>query len=100
MYLMGQTLPLVAVRRQIVNALDLIVHLVRRDERRYVSGIGEVRRLEMDQPVIEMVFEYDPNAGRAAYADYVPACRERLERACEGFDFRRDVVERDKERVR
>ena len=94
MYLMGQHLPLLAVRRQIVNALDIIVHLVRNRDRRVVSGIGEVRRLEMEQPVIEMVFEYDSSEGCAVYADVIPACRERLEEAVPGFDFRRDVIER------
>lgn len=100
MYLMGQTLPLVAVRRQIAGALDLIVHLVRQADRRFVSGIGEVRRLEMDQPVIETIFEYDPGQGRAVYADYVPACRARLEGAASDFDFRRDVMTLDKEFTR
>ncbi len=92
MYLMGQDLPLLAVRRQIVNALDLIVHLVRDKDRRTVSGIGEVRRLEMEQPVIEMIFEYDPARGQAVYADTVPACRDRLEALAPGFDFQRDVI--------
>ena len=70
MVLMGQQLPLLSVRRQIVNALDLIVHLVRDRDRRVVSGIGEVRRLEMEQPVIETIFEYDSSSGCAAYADF------------------------------
>ncbi len=96
MYLMGQSLPLMAVRRQITGALDLIVHLTRHRDRRYVTGVGEVRRLEMDQPVIEMIFELDPSAGRAVYADYVPACRDRLEEAGD-FDFRRDVIKRETE---
>ncbi|MCP4513840.1 MAG: CpaF family protein, partial [Delftia sp.] len=96
MYLMGQSLPLLAVRRQIVGALDLIVHLVRQSDRRFVSGIGEVRRLEMDQPVIETIFEYEQAQGRAVYADYTPACRGRLEQADSSFDFRRDVVQRDR----
>ena len=93
MYLMGQSLPLVAVRRQIVNALDLILHLARHRNRRFVTGIGEVRRLEMEQPVIEMIFEHDPGTGRAVYADYAPACRQRLETGSPDFDFRRDVIE-------
>jgi pilus assembly protein CpaF len=98
MYLMGQDLSLTVVRRQIVNAVDLIVHLIRdaRTDRRFVSGIGEVRRLEMAQPVIETIFEYDPAAGCAVYADIIPACRERLEGAAPGFDFRRDVIECDR----
>jgi pilus assembly protein CpaF len=94
MVLMGQPLPLLAVRRQIVNALDLIVHLVRDKDRRVVSGIGEVRRLEMEQPVIEAIFENDKSEGCAVYADVIPACRSRLEEAAPNFDFRRDVIER------
>ena len=93
MYLMGQSLPLVAVRRQIVNALDLILHLARHRNRRFVTGIGEVRRLEMEQPVIEMIFEHNSGTGRAVYADYAPACRQRLETGSPDFDFRRDVIE-------
>ncbi len=106
MYLMGQDLPLVAIRRQIVNALDLIVHLKRerdslshepaRRGRRVVSGIGEVRRLEMDQPVIETIFEFDADRGQPVYAGIFPACRERLEQMSPGFDFRRDVLALDR----
>ncbi|MCP4513788.1 MAG: hypothetical protein GY824_00975, partial [Delftia sp.] len=50
-----------------------------------------------DQPVIETIFEYEQNQGRAVYADYAPACRGRLEQADPDFDFRRDVVQRDRE---
>jgi hypothetical protein len=51
----------------------------------------------MEQPVIETVFEYEQARGCAVYADYAPACLARLEQADPSFNFRRDVVERDRD---
>ena len=94
MYLMGQSLPMLVVRRQIVSALDLIIHLSRHRGKRFVSGIGEVYRMEGDLPVIEELFAYDPAQGGPVFTGTFPSIglAQRLEEGAKGFDFRRDVV--------
>ena len=94
MYLMGQSLPMLVVRRQIVSALDLIVHLTRRKGQRFISGIGEVYRIEGDLPVIEEIFAHDGTQGAPIFTGTYPSAglMARLGEGTPGFDFRRDVV--------
>lgn len=58
LYLMGLELPLVAVRKQIASAIDIMVHLGRlRDKSRHVLEISEV--LETEQgPVISVLYHF------------------------------------------
>jgi len=96
MYRMGRDLAPEEVRKEIVTALDLIIHLKRTPEgKRFVSGIGEVRRVEGQHISVEMLFEAQGDAEAATFTGSYPACREKLERAVPGFDFARDVVQRE-----
>jgi len=96
MYRMGRDLAPEEVRKEIVTALDLIVHLKRSPSgRRYVSGVGEVRRVEGNTITVEMLFEAKGDDEEARFTGSYPACREKLERAVPGFDFARDVVQRE-----
>lgn len=54
----GLGVPTDAVRRQIVEAVDLVVHVVRRDGRRHIQTIGEVVR-RGDAPHVAPLFEWD-----------------------------------------
>lgn len=57
--LMGMDLPLMAVRKHITSALDIIVHLERlRDKTRKVTAISEVLDLEEGNFVVNKLFEF------------------------------------------
>ncbi len=57
--LMGMDLPLIAVRKHITSALDIIVHLERlRDKTRKVTEISEVLDLEEGNFVVNKLFEF------------------------------------------
>lgn len=57
--LMGMDLPLLAIRKQITSAIDVIVHLERlRDKSRKVTEISEVLDLEGDNFVVNKLYEF------------------------------------------
>lgn len=57
--LMGIDLPLMAVRKQITSAIDIIVHLERlRDKTRKVTEVSEVLDLEGENFVVNKLFEF------------------------------------------
>jgi pilus assembly protein CpaF len=57
--LMGMDLPLMAVRKQITSALDIIVHLDRlRDKTRKVTEISEVLDLEGENFAVNKLYEF------------------------------------------
>jgi pilus assembly protein CpaF len=94
MYRMGRDLAPDEVRKEIVAALRLIVHLRRTATGlRYVAGIGEIRRIEGTQIVVEPIFESQQDGQVATFTGNYPACREILEERLPGFDFRSTVIE-------
>lgn len=66
MTLMGMSLPLGAVRRQIASGLDLIVHLGRlRDGSRRVLEIVEVTGFEKEEITTKILFAFQEEAGES-----------------------------------
>ncbi len=64
MYLMGMEIPLPAIRRQIADALDILVHLTRsRDGKRFVEGIYELKGWAGDDYVLEPFCDEGPSPG-------------------------------------
>ena len=64
MYLMGMEIPLPAIRRQIADALDILVHLARsRDGKRFVEGIYELKGWAGDDYVLEPFCDEGPSPG-------------------------------------
>ena len=63
MYLAAVDYPLVAVRQQLVQAVDLIVHLGRlRDHSRKVLQIAEIQGLDENNKILlNKVFQYEIN---------------------------------------
>lgn len=59
MVLMGTKMPLSAVRRQIISALDIIVCLGRNSNKRYVSQICELTAKSDGDAVLNVIFDYD-----------------------------------------
>ena len=58
-------MPVAVIRRQIVQAVDLIVQTERsRDGRRRVVSITEVAGMEGDQPVLDHIWAYQPGKQR------------------------------------
>jgi pilus assembly protein CpaF len=93
MYRMGKDLAPDEVRKEIVSAVQLIIHLKRtREGLRYVAGVGEVRRVEGSNVMVEQIFTSPEEGQVARFTGNYPACRERLDRAA-GFDFARDVAQ-------
>lgn len=65
MVLMGMTLPLEAIRRQIASGIDLMVHLGRLpDKSRRVLEITEVLGFEEGEVKLKTLFGWDMDAGR------------------------------------
>jgi len=68
MVLMGLDIPLLAVRKQIVSAVDIIVHLGRiKDKSRKVLSISEVVGMKDGDVILNTLFEYvhpEKNEGR------------------------------------
>lgn len=59
MVLMGIEIPLAAVRRQIVSAVDIIIHVSRlRDRSRKIVKICEVKGMEQGEIVLNTLFEF------------------------------------------
>lgn len=60
MVLMGMSLPLEAIRRQIASGIDLMVHLGRRkDKTRKVLEIAEIVGYEEGEVKIQTLFRWD-----------------------------------------
>jgi pilus assembly protein CpaF len=95
MYRMGRDLAPEEVRKEIVSAIHFIVHLKREQSGlRYVAGVGEIRRLEGNNVVVEPIFK-SPGQGQVAQFEMYPRATEFLEAQVPGFDFERDVVQRN-----
>ncbi len=79
MYLMkGVEVPLVAIRRQIADAFDLVIYLQRvmlgKHQRRFVTDIAEIspsQFMEGEQVIVQSVFQ-DRGRGSLAYTGYFP----------------------------
>ncbi len=60
MVLMGMSLPLEAIRRQIVTGIDIIVHLGRlQDKSRKVLEIAEVLGIEQGEIILQTLYKYE-----------------------------------------
>ena len=95
MYRMGRDLAPEEVRKEIVSAVHFIVHLKREQSGlRYVAGVGEIRRLEGANVVVEPIFA-SPGPGQVAQFELYPHSAELLETKVPGFDFERDVAQGD-----
>lgn len=84
MCLMNDNIPIDAIRSQIVEALDIMVHLVRLpDGRRAVFEIDELIGFENGDYVLNPLYSYDAAAGEASSVNRVQN-REKLQlRGCE-----------------
>ncbi len=79
MYLMkGVEVPIIAIRRQIADAFDLVIYLQRvmlgQLQRRYVTDIAEIspsQFMEGDKVVVQSIFQ-DKGRGGLAYTGYFP----------------------------
>lgn len=59
MVLMGMELPLAAIRRQLVSAVDIVIHVSRlRDRSRKIVKICEVKGMEAGEIVLNTLFEF------------------------------------------
>ncbi|MBC7692672.1 MAG: CpaF family protein [Methylotenera sp.] len=82
-------LPLMAIRKQMVSALDLIVHVRRyRDGVRRISSIMELTGLEGEVPTLQEIFLYDETAGAFRCTGFVPTFFEEFE--SRGVSLRKD----------
>ncbi len=59
MVLMGSDMPLPAVRKQIISAIDIIVCLGRNHHKRYVSQICELMSDKGGEAMLNPIFDYD-----------------------------------------
>lgn len=65
MVLMGMELPLAAIRRQIADGVDLIVHLGRlRDKSRRVLSVSEVVGYEQGEVLLSVIYEFQETGER------------------------------------
>lgn len=65
MVLMGMELPLAAIRRQIADGVDLIVHLGRlRDKSRRVLSVSEVVGYEQGEVLLSVLYEFQETGER------------------------------------
>jgi len=93
MYRMGKNLAPEEVRKEILMAVRLVLHLKRtREGLRYVVGVGELQRIEGTNVVIEEIFKSSGHGQVAEFTGTYPKCRTVLEEHVPGFDFVRDVV--------
>ena len=63
MVLMGADMPLQAVRKQIISAIDIIVCLGRNSKRRYVSRIAELLSGSGSEPEFNLLYDYNHISG-------------------------------------
>jgi len=87
MVLMGQAMPVSAIREQIASALDMVVQLTRfADGSRRITGIAEVTEIDRDsgEILLEDIFVYHPprpgedSPGYYAHTGYIPSFIEDL----------------------
>ena len=72
--------PLMAIRNQVVAAVDLIVQTARfRDGTRRVTAITDVAGLEGDVPILDDIWSYDPGDGRFKGSGNRPSFTDRVE---------------------
>ncbi len=94
LYRMGKDLAPDEVRKELLMAVRLVVHLKRaRDGRRYVAGVGEIQRLEGPNLVMEEIFSSNGADSPARFTGNYPRCRELLEERVPQFNFARDVAQ-------
>lgn len=77
--LAGLDLPLVAIRKQIASAVDLVIHIKRfRSGKRRVLSVSEVSGIEGDTITMQEIFVYEvdaqksSDAGRFRFTGFVP----------------------------
>ncbi|MDX1357212.1 MAG: ATPase, T2SS/T4P/T4SS family [Clostridia bacterium] len=63
MVLMGADMPLQAVRKQIISAIDIIVCLGRNSKKRYVSRIAELLPGSVSEPEFNLLYDYNHTSG-------------------------------------
>lgn len=92
LYRMGKDLAPEEVRKELLMAVRLIVHLKREHAtgRRYVAGVGEIQRLEGHNLSMGHIF-VENGGGPARFNGIAPKCKEALEARAAGFNFDRDV---------
>ncbi|MCM2324388.1 MAG: CpaF family protein, partial [Oligoflexia bacterium] len=75
----GVEIPLMAIRKQIQSAVDLIIQVKRfRDGKRRVTAVTEVTAMEGDTVTSQEIFQYDTESGRFKFTGFVPTLVERL----------------------
>ncbi len=87
----GVDLPIVAIRRQISSAIDLIIQIKRlRSGRRIIAGISELTGMEGEMITMQDIFRYDGNddQGRFKCLGLVPTFIDRLR--AQGIDVPAD----------
>ncbi len=87
----GVDLPIVAIRRQISSAIDLIIQIKRlRSGRRIIVGISELTGMEGEMITMQDIFRYDGNddQGRFKCLGLVPTFIDRLR--AQGIDVPAD----------
>ncbi len=93
LYRMGQNLDPVEVRKELLSAVRLVVHLKRDNAtgRRYVAGVTELQRLE--GATISMAHLFTAHGvGPARYTGIAPRCLPLLEERVPDFNLQRDVL--------
>ncbi len=95
LYRMGQPLDPEEVRREMVAAVQLVVHLKRdfRTGQRYVSQVIETRHMEGRQVAGEVLFEAAAGQAGARWQRTVCKSLERIAERVPEFDLLRDVVQ-------
>lgn len=84
--LAGTDIPILAIRKQVTSALDLIVQIRRfKNGRRRVIAISEVTGMEGETITIQDIFHFDPVDERFKATGFVPTFVERLRE--EGFEL-------------
>jgi pilus assembly protein CpaF len=93
LYRMGQNLDPVEVRKELLSAVRLVVHLKRDNAtgRRYVAGVTELQRLEGATISMAHLFTVH-GVGPARYTGIAPRCLPLLEERVPDFNLQRDVL--------
>jgi pilus assembly protein CpaF len=87
--LAGVELPILAIRKQMASALDLIVQIKRfKDGKRRVTHIAEVTGIEGDTITLQDIFVYDEEKSQFKPTGLVPRFTERLKE--QGIEFPRN----------
>jgi len=93
LYRMGQNLDPLEVRKELLTAVRLVVHLKRDNAtgKRYVAGVTELQRLEGATISMAHLF-VEHGVGPAHYTGIAPRCLPLLEERAAGFNLQRDVL--------